>query len=87
MDVTVAENASPVLCQISQDHMVQLEDLIDVSFVASEITVESGVRLHGRFVESLLHLIPRHCGMLMEVTSDQKEGIESGGCTPVLSSF
>jgi len=50
--------------------MIQLEDLIDVRFVASEITVESSVRLQGRFVESLLHLISRHRGMLMELASD-----------------
>ncbi len=67
--------------------MIQLEDLIDVSFVASEIAVESSVCLQGRFEESLLHLISRHRGMLVELAGDQKEGVESGGCTPVLPSL
>ncbi len=83
----MTENACPVLCQISQDHVIQLEDVIDVSFVTSEIAVESGIRLHGCLVESLLNLISRHCGMLVKFSSDQKEGIESGGCAAVLPSL
>lgn len=87
MDVAVTENASPVLCQISQDHMVQLEDVFDVSFVASEVAVEPGVCLQGRLVESLLDLVSRHRGMLVELACDQKEGIESGGRGTVLPSL
>lgn len=83
----MTENASPVLCQISQDHMIQLEDMFDVGFVSSEIAIESGIRLHGCLVESLLDLISRHRGMFMKFSSDQKEGVEPGGCAAVLPSL
>ncbi len=84
-NVAVTKNAGPVLCQISQDHVVQLEDLVNVRLITSEIAVKSGVCFHGRLVESLLYLISRHCGMLVEFTGNQKEGVKSGGCAAVLS--